>query len=240
MHRCLGVRQTGEPIATDTVVGHSPPGAPVHASDHLERRACSVWAGRPRATPARKQAGTHKEQGTAGRVHQRQPCEPEQHHRSGAPHGHDAPADPGFDLLLPFTGAAADRRTRPARRPARAEQPASRTGQDRRHRDVLELQPTVRHALPGGHTDQAPRGGRPLPPDAEQSRSGADPALPRSEVARRRARRGLGHRRAAARIPLRQRDGRRLRLPDEPAPTNGSRPCRAATKAAAAASSRRW
>ena len=38
--------------------------------------------------------------------------------------------------------------------PLEADQPAVCAGEDCRHRDVLELQPAVRHALPGGDADQ--------------------------------------------------------------------------------------
>ena len=50
----------------------------------------------------------------------------------------------------------------------------------------------------------------------------------------------LGHRHAAARVPVQRRHGRRLRLPDEPARRPLRPRCSAATRASAAASSRRW
>jgi hypothetical protein len=50
----------------------------------------------------------------------------------------------------------------------------------------------------------------------------------------------VGHRHAAPRVPVQRRHGRCLRLPDEPAGRSKYDACWAATKARAAASSRRW
>ena len=49
-----------------------------------------------------------------------------------------------------------------AGRPAGIHQPLLRRGQDRRHRDVLGLQPPIWNALPGRHAHQSLRPGRQL------------------------------------------------------------------------------
>ena len=52
----------------------------------------------------------------------------------------------GSSCIYPKLAPQPMREDAPAHRPAGADQPALRAGQDRRHRDVLELQPPVRHA----------------------------------------------------------------------------------------------
>jgi hypothetical protein len=101
-----------------------------------------------------------------GRIHPRQPGDPDQRDPQRVQARRDAAAVSGLELHLPEDGAAADARRLPADRAARTDQPALRAGQDRRHRNVLELQPAVRHAVPGGDADQSVRPGRQLPPDA--------------------------------------------------------------------------
>jgi nucleoside-diphosphate-sugar epimerase len=59
--------------------------------------------------------------------------------------------------------------------PARAHQPPLCVGQDRRHRDVLVLQPAIRHPLPGGDAHQSLRSGRQLRSPELARAAGADP-----------------------------------------------------------------
>ena len=72
----------------------------------------------------------------------------------------------------------------------------------------------ARPALHQRDADQPLRPERQLRPGEQPRPAGADPQGARGEAARRRRARRLGQRHAAARVPLRRRPGRRLRLPD--------------------------
>jgi GDP-L-fucose synthase len=122
----------------------------------------------------------------------------------------------GSSCIYPKLCAAANQRGIPAHRPTRAYQPTLRNCQDRGHRDVLELQPPVRHALPGGDAHQSLRPRRQLR-SGELARSArADSQDGRGEGLGREGggRLGLGH--AAARAALLRRPGAGVLLPDEP------------------------
>ena len=122
---------------------------------------------------------------------------------------------PRLELHLSARLPAADQGGVPADRPARADQRAVRDRQDRRHQAVRGA--TTRQygrQLRERDADQPVRPERQLRPGDEPRAAGADPQGARGEAARRRRDRRLGQRHAAARVPVRRRPGRCLRLPD--------------------------
>ena len=103
----------------------------------------------------RRQGGRHRgQQHLPGQLHPRQPGGADECDPFGLPVGGPAADVPGLELHLPQAGATAAEGDRPADRRPGAHQPGLCPGQDRRHRDVLELQPPVRHTLPVGHAHQ--------------------------------------------------------------------------------------
>ncbi len=68
--------------------------------------------------------------------------------------GVEASALPRLLVHLSQALPAAHQRGVSAHRAAGADQPRLRHRQDRRHRDVLELQPAIRHTLSGSHANQ--------------------------------------------------------------------------------------
>ena len=118
----------------------------------------------------------------------------------------------GSSLHLSEVRAAADRRGRPADRPARADQRMVRHRQDRRHQAGAGLSPAARLRLHLGHADQSLRPRRQFRPADQPRPAGADPQGARGQAARRRRADHLGHGHAAARIPACRRLRRRLVL----------------------------
>ena len=150
----------------------------------------------------------------------------------------EAPALPRLVAASTPSCAAADQGGVSADRAAGADQPALRGRQDRRHRDVLELQPPVRHRYlaamptnlygPGDNFDLANSHVLPalIRKTAEAKASGAK----RGD--------GLGHRHAAARVALLATTWpQACCLPDEPATTSAS--ARVAERGRAAADQHR-
>ena len=203
-----------------------PDRCPRHARVHPRR------AARPRLHRRGQGRRHRRQQHLPGRLHPRQPGDPDRTliHASFLA-GVKRLMFLGSSCIYPKLAAAADAREQPAHRPARADQPSVRAGQDRRHRDVLELQPPARHEVPGGDADQPLRAGRQLPPDQQPRHPGAAAQVPRGEAARRRGGDGLGHRHAEARVHVQRRHGRGVRAPDAACPTTASRRCSAATRA---------
>ena len=148
-------------------------------------------------------------------------------HRGRAPRRRREAAVPGLVLHLSAAGAAADPRGRAAHRAARADQPVVCDRQDRRHQARPGLSPAVRLRLHLGHADQPLRAGRQFRPHAEPRRAGADGQGARRHARARAGHRGLGHRRGAARVPLRRRCRRRHGLPDAELFRRGDRQSRA-------------
>ena len=108
-----------------------------------------------------------------GRRHSRQSRFPRRLHRPQSAHpiqcDRKRPPLPGqpaalsrLQLHLSQAGAAADLRRSTAGRAAGIHQPLLRRGEDRRHRDVLGLQPPIWNAFSGRHAHQSLRPGRQL------------------------------------------------------------------------------
>jgi NAD dependent epimerase/dehydratase family len=89
-------------------------------------------------------------------------------------------------------------------RRARSHQRALCHRQDRRHQAGRGLQPPVRPAVRQRDADQPVRPQRQLRPRQQPRPAGLDPQDARSQVTRRRRAHRLGHRHAAARVPLRR------------------------------------
>ena len=118
-------------------------------------------------------------------------------------------------LHLSQAGAAAAARGFRADGTAGADQRALCDRQDRRHQDGRGLSQPVRLRLHQRDADQSVRARRQLSSRIQPRRRRADPPVSRSEGLRRRRCRGLGHRHAAAGIPLCRRSCRCLHSSDE-------------------------
>ena len=148
----------------------------------------------PSASPGRGAAGRGPggrdpgQRRLPGQLHPRKPVDSNQRDPPQLCQRGQETAVSRFVVHLPAPLPPADERSVSAHRPPGADQFGLCRGQDRRHRDVPQLQPPARHLLFAGDADQPVRPQRQFPSAGQPRAAGPDPPFSRGQDPARRHR----------------------------------------------------